>query len=284
MKRIKQFLTAALLAVTAYAGWACAREAEATVTAPRAPASAALISAIGDTLNYRLSWGSASGATGYTVTVRATGASFSGLPTNAAVATTAFSFSAIATAPYDSVTFTAVVKGTRGTRVSRDSSTVTWKYVKPLGAPGPITVDSSLIPVAVNINPKSLITLAGMQTQFCSLITFADGRMGIRSADPSACQQRYAELTPVAYRATADQQRVIDQLCMLYSGGTTSDAVYSAGAGGTLSLQGLYTPAAVTQERKHRVIVTVGASGCGQAQIRPGTFFARARITGAQNA
>ncbi|PIQ16433.1 MAG: hypothetical protein COW67_03025 [Flavobacteriales bacterium CG18_big_fil_WC_8_21_14_2_50_32_9] len=149
----------------------------------------------GDTLNYKLSWGPASNAASYIVTVTATGSGWEGLPSETPVNVTTFSFAA-RNAEWDTVTFTASVWGARGSRISKVPATVSWRAVRGVGTPGPITVDSSLIQVALLLTPDSVALAFGEQVQFCSFLLALDNKWRIAEVNHAIpiCRARYDSL------------------------------------------------------------------------------------------
>lgn len=190
--------------------------------APAAPKNAkiSLVAAGGDSLRYRLAWGPARGATGYEVVVRPvahTTAGWSGLPANQLVTTTDLIFTAINTT-YDSVRFRAVVWSRRGTERSRDSSYVEWSVRRALGAPGPITVDSSMVITGMILAPQGTPTLELAQgdTQlFCALLRFGDGAVAWRatSAPEAQCETFARQLGGIP---TTLQQSTADAQCITF--------------------------------------------------------------------
>lgn len=107
------------------------------------------LSAAVDTLTYKFSWTAGANATGYQVNAYPIAGDVGGwvtspgfLPIATAVPNVQIKF--LNSGMWDSVRFRVVVKSTRGASVSKDSSTVEW-WVRKLGAPGPVIVDSSLI-------------------------------------------------------------------------------------------------------------------------------------------
>ena len=137
-------------------------------------------SAPGDTLNYRLTWGAARGATGYRVVVRELWnppGTYTGLPANDIVTPNSVLFSAISLAA-DSAQFRAVVWSRQNNREHPDSSFVVWS-VRRLGPPGPIVVDSSLVIEDVVIFPRDLVlALAAEEVRvqpFCTIGLFYGG-------------------------------------------------------------------------------------------------------------
>jgi hypothetical protein len=114
---------------------------------------------------YTLAWGAAANATSYrlTVTAAAFGAgTVGGLPSNATVNATTYTFTAVPPAAWESLAYTATVIGARGTRVG-PSRTVTWKVVRPApGQPGPISVDSSLAAAFLKAAPLDSVTIVQM--------------------------------------------------------------------------------------------------------------------------
>ena len=161
-----------------------------------------------DTLTYRLIWGKAANATGYRVSVTATGspvgspATTTGLPANAAVTDTTITFSA-SNLTYDSLSFFASVQATRGTRVGASVS-ASWFVVKLPGTPGPIKIDSSAVPpplasLETTITPSTIFV--GGTAQACAFFKFSTGVVGMRSADAPKCSTVYTSKYTAAQRA-----------------------------------------------------------------------------------
>lgn len=147
----------------------------------------------GDTLVYNLSWGAGARATGYLLTMTATGAGWGGLPSNLAIVGTTTQVKAINTTAWDTVTFRAVVRSTNSKGTSKDSSFVSWKVQRGPGAPGPITVDSSLIQLSLFIKPDSVQVFTTQSVQLCCYMLALDGkiRMCENQNTITACQQIY---------------------------------------------------------------------------------------------
>lgn len=118
-----------------------------------------------DTLTYTLRWGKATNATSYKVTVTATATpagTTTGLPVALVVTDTTLAFSAV-NLLYDSIAFTATVTAWRGTLTNTTPATVKWSVAKKVGPPGPIQVDSTLIPPVVTILPSGAVMVASMR-------------------------------------------------------------------------------------------------------------------------
>ncbi len=112
------------------------------------PAKVASVASFGDTLRYTLTCDTATHATSYTwrVTASKTNAVWNGLPNNTITTPCAITYNALGgpVPPWDSATFTAVVRARNLVSTSPDSSLVVWSIRRAhVGNPGPIAVDSS---------------------------------------------------------------------------------------------------------------------------------------------
>jgi hypothetical protein len=173
-----------------------APDAPAVVTVARdltfAPAA---LTAPGDTLRYTLTWTAGARATGYVVTTTATGTGWSGLLTNAPTAGLSMAFTPVNTAGWDSVSFSACVASTANGKTSAPKCT-SWSVKRGPGAPGTVTVDSSLVIAQLLLKPDSaaLGTLASQQ--FCPFFKALDGKVRITSGYETlpACQGYYDAL------------------------------------------------------------------------------------------
>lgn len=181
------------------------------------PMRVKLAAAPGDSLRYTLNWGSARGATGYRVSVRAVAwdtAGWQGLPSSVITPGTTYTFTAIKTT-WDSVQFRADVYSRQNNREFPTGSTVTWS-VRRLGPPGPITVDSSLIITGLNLVPDNVNLVAGRDTAtFCALLQFRDGAVAFRSANPTAYCDSAARASGGV--PSIAQQLKADSQCMTFT-------------------------------------------------------------------
>jgi len=198
---------------------------------PAPPASLRVVNlepvtvAPGDTLRYTLRWGKGARATGYRVTVSSNPTGWGNMPNNLALSDTTVSFGALAPslpAVWDSVTFTATIVSTQGSKLSTPSS-VSWKAVRAPGPPGPIIVDSSLTVIGLDVKPDTVKTLlAGQSQQFCTFIKFYGGAMALRAQDSPQCDPEYAKLPATARVVSATQQGIANVFCLTWkaTGGT----------------------------------------------------------------
>lgn len=199
---------------------------------PAPPASLRVVNlepvvvAPGDTLRYTLRWGRGARATGYRVTVTTQPTGWANMPNNLNTSDTTVTFFALAPslpAVWDSVTFTATIVSTQGTKVSQPSS-VSWKAVRAPGPPGPIIVDSSLTVIGLDVKPDSVRVLAGQAQQFCAFIKFRGGAIAQRLVDRPQCDAEYSRV--MGPTVSAGQQAIADAFCLTWkaTGGTITAA------------------------------------------------------------
>lgn len=195
------------------------------------------ILAVGDTLAYRVGWGSGARASSYdvTITVAATNGSWSVLrdstncnvdpncghtPGNGmgvALNTPGLYRKTWLTAlPWDSATFTASVVSRNSGGVSAPS--VAFKrIIRPPGPPGPVTFDTaSLAIVGLKMLRPAGSILPDSTLDFCALVRFGNGAMAMRAQNP--CAPGLYEALPAAVRVvTPAQQARADSTCLLWS-------------------------------------------------------------------
>lgn len=192
-----------------------------------------------DTLNYVLRWGKATNATGYRVSVTASGSPLpsttSGLPNNAVVLDTTISFSA-SNLTYDSLSFTATVFATRGNRTGATPATGSWFIVKLPGTPGPVKVDSSAVPpplasLETSVTPNALVLGVSNSATACAYFKFSTGVVALQSADAPVCgtdyNSRYTALQRIVDPVT---QAWVDTRCVQWSSGNSNIATVTSSA------------------------------------------------------
>ena len=217
------------------AGCTMAQAAEVRVSGPTGD-----LIAPGDSLSYGLSWGAAQRATSYLVTVSAsaTNGTWTGLPSSQAVLSgTTLSFKAVSLA-WDSATFTAVVQSVDAVGPTGKTSTVSWRVRRRATAPGPITVDSSLVITGIIVAPHDTVLVVGASLQFCAFLQFKDSAV----ANPGyqvlrGCLPSYVALGRRA--PSAQQQAVADTACVVWSSSDTKVATITTT---TCSSTGMYSP------------------------------------------
>lgn len=152
----------------------------------------------GDTLVYPLTWGAAARATGYRITVTATGTGWTGLPSNFQVTTPSYQLRAINTTTWDSTTFTATVYAYNAVKQNNTPATTTWKAQRGPGSPGPILVDSSLIQLSMFFKPDNVKLEYGGAVQFCAFFLGLDNviRMAEGQNTIAQCKQWYDAFPP----------------------------------------------------------------------------------------
>jgi hypothetical protein len=177
---------------------------------------------------YTLAWGAAANATSYrlTVTADAFGAgTVGGLPSNATVNATTYTFTAVPPAAWESLAYTATVIGARGTRVG-PSRTVTWKVVRPApGQPGPISVDSSLAAAFLKAAPLDSVTIVQMASgetcrgEYAAIMsaTFVRSRRA-RPPAPRSSRARPNGATSTVRRSPMSPLSVSPRRCMRRGG------------------------------------------------------------------
>lgn len=184
----------------------------------------------GDTLVYTISWGPGARASSYDVTrsvsasngtwtVVADSQSGGAKNTGSLALPNTFSYTRttlshrmwLAAVPWDSATFTVTVVSRNAIGVSSPVST-SWKVSRKPGSPGPIVVDSSLIPVGILIQPKPFGVFIGSSRIECAFSTFANGAVAQHTADKPSCDSIYVKYVPVAARTlvNAAQQAYTD--------------------------------------------------------------------------
>lgn len=173
----------------------------------------------GDSLRYSLSWGSAARATGYQVTVTATGTGWSGLPSQMVVSQSTASFTAVSLG-WSTVTFNAIVCSMVGTQVyTNRCASVSWSVSRPPATPGPVTVDSSLIVIGLSLQPKAVTVAAGGTVQFCPFFKLGDGAVGLRSSEYEVCLNAYLANYSLSERLLSpEQQQFVDAQCVTWRG------------------------------------------------------------------
>ncbi len=176
-----------------------------------------VILAPGDSLPLTISWGAATRATGYrlTVTADSTNGTWSNLPTNLAITTVTRAILPISTT-WDSVRFTARVESVDAFGPTGKFSAATWKMRRRAGAPGPIIVDSSQVPQlsVMEVRPSTFTLTVGASRQMCAFPRFASGRVAMRSDDATLCTATYLANFSTAERAVSvDEQKWVD--CVL---------------------------------------------------------------------
>jgi hypothetical protein len=177
-----------------------------TQNAPEAPGavvaqremivSQAGLAAPGDTLRYTVSWTAGARATGYLVTTTVTqGTGWSGLLTNAPTAGLTMAFTPVNPAAWDSVSFSACVASTANGKTSAPKCT-SWAVKRGPGAPGTVTVDSSLVIAQLLLKPDSAAIGTLASQQFCPFFKALDGKVRITSGYETlpACQGYYDAL------------------------------------------------------------------------------------------
>ena len=176
----------------------------------------------GDSLSYSLSWGAAQRATSYLVTVTAAGTNgtWTGLPSSQAVLSgTTLAFKAISLA-WDSATFTATVQSVDAVGPTGKTSTVSWRVRRRATAPGPITVDSSLVITGMIVTPNNAVLVVGDSRQFCAFQQFKDSAVAIPGYQVlQGCLPSYTSLGRRA--PSAQQQAIADTACIAWSSSNT---------------------------------------------------------------
>lgn len=170
----------------------------------------------GDTLRYTLSTAPVPGATGYKWTVTSVPNSFTGLPTNLATGAPSVSFTAVATAPWDSVSFSGCVTPTATTRSAKSAACTVFKLSRYLAAALPPSVDSSALgPISLLVRPKGPVTIqVGATQQFCAFWRFGSGHVAERTIDQTSCAATYqSSFTPAQLAVSAAEQSWMDATC-----------------------------------------------------------------------
>lgn len=159
---------------------------------------AANYTAPGDSLDYTITCTPIARATGYRWNTTTTGAGWTGMLTSVVTTGCTVPFKPINLTAWDSTSFTACVRGVRGTDSSKTAGCTTWKVVRGLGPMQPPTVDSSRIITALYVYPETAtITLASIK-QFCGYFGALDGRIRMVSGQENLpdCQLYYDQLPP----------------------------------------------------------------------------------------
>lgn len=175
----------------------------------------------GDTIRVGVAWGAASRATSYKVTVNAskTNGLWSGFPLNLTVTAPSVStvFTAIAI-PWDSVSFTATVESVDNLGPTGKTVTGVLALRKRAGAPGPITWDTTVTVVGVQVQPNAASMLLGASRTLCGFKAFASGHVAMKSADRALCDSVYQRTVPASARLVnvAEQQHE-DGACYTWS-------------------------------------------------------------------
>lgn len=185
------------------------------------------MSAPGDSLKIGVNWGGAARATGYRITVVATGTngSWTGLPSVQSNVTTSLQFTAVNVA-WDSVTFTATVESVDAVGpTGKTSLSAPLKLKRRAGAPGPVTFDTTLTIIGARILPDSVTVRPNEVVQFCALVQFLNGMYALRAVDQGQpeCATMYLSMIPAGQRlVSATQQARADSVCFEWSatGGT----------------------------------------------------------------
>ena len=198
----------------------------------------------GDSLTYVLSWGAATKATGYKVSLAAsatngtwTATGFALTPTTLPASVgpspgTSFTFTAISTTA-DSVSFTATVESADALGLTGKTASVSWKVKRRAGAPGPITVDSSRA-VGTIVLPNTWTLSIGQSRILCAFKVFTSGAIAEWTADKPACDSIYTSYVPLAWRSavTAGEQAHTDSTgvtCVTWSSNTVAVSVLPNG-------------------------------------------------------
>lgn len=180
-----------------------APEAPRAVVATREAAyrqAGGLEAAPGDTLRYALTWTAGARATGYRVTTTATGTGWSGMLTNVATTGLSMAFVPVNTTAWDSVTFSACVTSVNGSKTSAPKC-VTWPLIRSPGAPGTVTVDSSLVIATLLIYPEAATTEVNVPVKLCPYFVALDGLARLVDGYNGAfCRKMYDDSVPVAMR------------------------------------------------------------------------------------
>jgi hypothetical protein len=164
--------------------------------------SQAGFTAPGDTLKYAVTWTAGARATGYLVTTTASGTGWSGMLTAAPTASLSMAFTPVNTTAWDSVSFSACVASTRNGKTSAPKCT-TWPLVRAPGAPGTVTVDSSLVVASLIVFPHAAQTLVDVPVRICPYFVAADSMVRLVDGyNGSFCRQIYDDSIPPAQRLT----------------------------------------------------------------------------------
>jgi hypothetical protein len=162
-------------------------------------------------------------------------AGWSGLPV--AVVTAGDTIRVVArSTSWDSVVFRVTAYSRRGAERSTGfREALTPVFRRPLGPPGPITIDTTLRLAALRVWPRSVTVAPGGQQQFCALFQFADGRWALPAQyqQTPVCLDGFAATAPPGMRATTAQQAVADTLCHQWTatGGTITTRMCGGGSG-----------------------------------------------------
>lgn len=197
----------------------------------------------GDSLTYVLTWGAASRATGYKVTLSSSltngtwtatgfGTGALALPVSVGPATgLSFTFTTISTTA-DSAMFTATVESADALGPTGKTASVSWKVKRRAGAPGPIIVDSSRA-VGTLVLPNPVTLGVGGSRILCAFKVFTTGAVAAWTADRLACDSIYQAYVPAAMRVvTPAQQAHTDSMgvtCVTWNSSTVAVTVLPNG-------------------------------------------------------
>ena len=159
--------------------------------------------AAGDTLDYTLLCTPPNTRiTGSRWNTTVTGTGWTGMLVNAITALPcSIPFKPINTAGWTTATFTACVRGTRGTDSTSTAGCVSWTVVRGLGPMTPPGVDSSRIITALFVYPEATTIQVSTNKQFCAYFGALDGLIRMMAGQESNpdCMAYYDQL-PVALR------------------------------------------------------------------------------------
>lgn len=187
--------------------------------------------AVGDTLVYRVGWGSGARASSYdvTLTVAVTNGTWSTLrdSTNCNVdpncghvpgagmgvvlnTSGLYRKTWLTAMPWDSATFTASVASRNAGGLSA-AVTASRRAMRPPGPPGPVTIDSALVLTGLPVFPATAMMIVGTDRVTCGFFQFGNGAIAERTIDRSICDTIYWKYVPLdAQTVTAAQQAFVD--------------------------------------------------------------------------